>query len=55
MKKFKVTYIRTIAESYYITAKNKQNAELKAEDRELNDEPDDEETIECTSEIEELK
>jgi len=52
--KYRVTYLRTIAETYYVDAINEDEAEEKATIRELEEEPDEEVTtdvkIECEAE-----
>ncbi len=55
MKKYRVSYIRTIVENYYVTAKNEKEADVIASERELNEEPDEEFTREVSSEIEEVE
>ena len=44
MGKYAVTYEKHLFETYYVEAKNQNEAEHKAAEKELNGEPDDEYT-----------
>jgi len=52
--RWRVTYLKTEAQTYFVKAKTKEEANRKASEREAEEEPDEEETVEVKTEYERL-